>query len=369
VLLILFSALIYGIVIYAPVYLHSTPGEIAQANNEFYTARKALAPPQPDVRQEVVRTLRKLLAAGDIDQLYKGMSRTQIEGLARLLATNDVDRIYRETAHTEVVANLTNVARLSKRTADVAEKLIWEFHNIKPADPNGSVFVRFKLEVAATPLDAQVHSQWAVGDYRKYLQGTGPMYPLPPREDPVKTLREIEIPAHLVADDGYLAVAFFNDPRNRTPVTFPMEDGIEVLYKAGTFTANFIRAVAVIACRQIFLACLGIFAATFLSFPVAMLLCMTIFFSATVAGFIISAFYYISNEDVFFVFYYTVRILISLLPQFDKFSFLDHLISAELLGWSVLGRAVLYIVCIKAMLLLIFGLLIFRIRELARIVI
>lgn len=369
-LLLLFSAIIYAIVVYTPVYLNSTPSEIAQAKNEFYTARKAVAPPQPDVSKEVVSTLKKLVASGNIQDMYEGMPAAQIDALREVFAKGDIDseRIYRTMADTEIVGNLTNVLRLSKRTADLGKELIWEFHNVKPTDPNGSVFVRFKFEGPGIHPDAQIYSQWLVGDYRGYLQGTTPMYPIR-RTDPVKTLREMQIPAEAVADDGYLAVAFFNDPANGTPVTFPTEDGIEVLYKAGTFTANFVRAVLIIACRQVFLACLGIFAATFLSFPVAMLLCMVIFFSATVSGFIIDAFHYISSKDVFTVYFYTIRLLISLLPQFDKFGFVNNLISAELLDSSVLGRVLVYIVCIKSMLLLFVALLVFRFRELARIII
>lgn len=343
-LLVLFSGAIYGIVVYAPTYLHASPIELTQANNEFYTARKALSPPEPDVSKEVAQARKRLIESGDIDQIYGGISSAEID------------------------AQLTNISRVAKRTADIAGELIWEFENVRPSDPNGSLFIRFKFEAAATPLDSQIYSRWAVGDYRKYLEGTAPMYPFQ-RRDPVKTFREIEIPADAVADDGYLAVVFFNDPLNNTSVTFPLEDGIKVLYKADTFTANFIRAVLIIGCRQVFLACLGIFGATFLSLPVALLLCIVVFFTANISAFVIDSFHYISSETTFFIYLYTIKLFVSLMPQFDKFSPSQYLVPAELLSWSTLGWVVFYLVCIKSMLLLILALAVFRFRELARIII
>ena len=114
------------------------------------------------------------------------------------------------------------------------------------------------------------------------------------RADPVRTFREIEVPAQVIADDGYLAVGFLNVPLNDTTVIFPLEDGLELLYKADTFTANFIRGVLLILFRLIFLACLGVLAASFLSFPVAILFCLMIFFTGTISGFVLESFEFLS---------------------------------------------------------------------------
>ena len=88
-----------------------------------------------------------------------------------------------------------------------------------------------------------------------------------------RTIHEIAVPANAVAD-GYLGVVFENTPLNDTVVIFPIEDGLEILYKADSFGANFIRATLLIFMRLVFLAALGISVATWLSFPVAILLCL-----------------------------------------------------------------------------------------------
>jgi len=367
-LLALFSGLIYAIVIYTPHYFDWSEDELIEADNEFFTARKALAPPEPDVTKEVAQALQRLVVSGDMDQIYKGMSETKINALQEIIAAGDVARIYKTMANTPVVKELTNVTRLAKRSADVSRQLLWEFQNVRPRDPNGSLFIQCKFHVSVTPPDSEVYSQWLFGDYRAYQYGTA--VKIPPltlrRKDPVKTLREIEVPANLVADDGYFAVAFLNDPMNSTPIIF--QDGIKLLYKADTFTANFIRATLVIFCRLVFLACLGIFTGTFLSFPVAMLFCIVIFFTAAVSGFVIESFDYL-GENMFVFYSWTIKLLVGLLPQFDKYGPSNYLVPAELLSWSVVGRVALYMVCIQSLLLLIVGLIVFSFRELARIII
>jgi len=367
-LLVLFAGLIYAIVMYAPHYSDWSQAELVEADNEFYTARRALAPPEPDVKKEVAQALRKLIISGDIDQICRGMSQTKINALQEVIATGDIDRIYKTMSQTDVVKELTNVAKLAKRSADVGRQLLWKFENVHPRDPNGSLFIQCKFHVSVKPPDSEVYSQWLFGDYRAYELGMPTKTRLLPirRKDPIKTIREIEVPANLVADDGYFAVAFLNDPLNSTPIIF--QDGIRLLYKADTFTANFIRANLVILCRLVFLACLGICAGTFLSFPVAVLFCIVIFFTATVSGFVIESFDYL-NESMAIFYSLTIKLLVGLLPQFDKHNPSKYLVPAELLSWSEVGRVVLYIVCIKSLLLLIVGLIIFSFRELARIIV
>jgi hypothetical protein len=342
ILLSLFSLLIYVITLYIPKFFGANEVELAQAENEFYTARASLSPPEIDVTSEVKESYDKLTQSG---QLPEGMSRKQI------------------------FAELTSVKRLEKRAIGVGRELIWEFDNVKPLDPNASLFIRFKYDVAVNPPDSQVYGQWFAGDYRQIKYGTEPKTPIyrtAVRKDPVRTFREIEFLADAVADDGYLAVGFFNVPLNDTVVIFPLEDGLEVLYKADTFTGNFLRAVLLILFRLIFLACLGVLGATFLSFPVAILFCLVIFFTATFSGFVLESFDFL-GQNVAGVYSYTVRPLIQLLPQFDKFNPTKYLIPGRLLSWSLLIKVAVVMVGVKALLLMLLSLLIFNFKEIAKI--
>ena len=342
-LLALFSAIIYAITIYMPKFSGASEAELISLSNEFYTARASLTPPEVDVTQDVLATYNKLEKSG---QLPLDVSRNKI------------------------IAELTNRKKLEKRAAQVGQQLLWEFHNVRPLEANQSLFIRFKYDVSVNPPDLQVYSRWRIGDIRQIRYATGIETPIRDfdRKDLIRTFHEIEVPADAVAKDGYLAVGFLNVPLNNTVIIFPLEDGLEVLYKADTFTANFVRASFLILFRLIFLACLGILASTFLSFPVAILFCAVIFFTATISGFIIESFDFLS-ENISWLYSYTIRPVIQLLPQFDKFSPAKFLISARLLSWFLLAKVAASMICIKAVLLMLFALLIFSYREVAKTII
>ena len=345
-LLVLFCSLIYAIAVYMPKYLGTDDEELTRAKNEFFTARAGLVPPEVDVHREVTETYNKLKKTGQLEQFF------------------------REFSQKKIIAELTKQKQLEKRAATVGRSLVWEFNNVKVVDPNQSLFIRFKYNVSLNPLDLQVHSRWVVGDLRQIRYATKirtPIYSCT-RKDLIRTFYEIEVPADAVAKDGYLAVEFINLPLNNTVVIFPLDDGLEVLYKADTFTGNFIRAVILILLRLIFLACLGILASTFLSFPVAILLCLVVFSTAVVSGFVIESFNYIS-ENISGVYSYAIKPVIQLLPQFDKYNPTKFLVSARLLSWPLLAKVAAIMVCIKAVLLLLLGLLIFSYKEIAKIVV
>ena len=342
-LLVLFSAIIYAITIYIPKYFRASEADLAQLDNEFYTARGSLIPAEVDVTREVLESYEKLKK-----------SRRLPEGVPR----------------DKIIARLTEDEKRWKRAAVPGQQLIWEFQNVKPLDPNQSLFIRFKYDVSVNPPDLNVYGTWTVGDYRQIKYGTKIETPIYDRlhTHSIRTFHEIEVPANVVAEDGYLAVGFRNVPLNNTVVIFPPEDGLEVLYQADTFTGNFIRAVLLILFRLIFLACLGILASTFLSFPVAILLCLVIFFTATVSGFCLESFDFL-GENLSWVYSYTIRPIILFLPQFDKFNPAKFLVPARLLSWSLLAKVAGLMICIKALLLLLLALLIFSFREIAKIII
>jgi len=343
-LLTLFAGIIYAIIVYMPRFSKASPQEIAQVKNEFYTARASLVPPEIDVEETVGEIYRQ--KRDQLEQLYSNMTRQ------------------------EIIKELTTLERMKKQAAAVGQRLIWEFENVKPLDAEKNLFIRFKYDVSVTPPDEQVYGDWYIGDLRQMQYGTEISTPIyrASRKDPVRQFREIAVPAAAVAEDGYLAVGFANPTLNQTVVLFPLEDGLEVLYKADTFTGNFIRGALLILCRLVFLACLGGLAGSFLSFPVAILFCLVIFLTGTVSGFVLESFDYLS-KNIGLLYTYTIKQLIHLLPRFDRYNPTTFLIPGRLLAWSFLGRVVLVMVCVKALLLLILSLIVFSFRELARIII
>jgi hypothetical protein len=347
-LLGLFAVIIYSITIMLPTLLHADKAEIDQVKNEFFTARTSLKPEEPDISDEVENAYGKLKQTGEVP------------------AGVDENPIARKNYRNELARRIG----LRKRAAAVGEELLLEFNNVKPKDPNQSLFVRLKYDVAVNPQDLSVYSKWIVGDVRQFRLGTQietPLYSLE-RKDLVRTFREFEVPADAVAGDGYLAVGFLNVPLNDTVVIFPLEDGLELLYKADTFTANFARAILLIFTLLVFLAALAIFAGSFLSFPVAILLCLAVFTMANMSGFIAESFDVVGVGVTGF-YSYVLKPIIMLIPEFDQLSPSKFLVPARLLSWSLLAKLSFYTVCLKSIPLVIFSLLIFTYREIAKVIV
>jgi len=338
VLLGLFSAIIYVFAIYTPAFVKPPELELTEANNEFLTARAALTVPQVDVTDEV---------------------KARYEELKKL------DRLPPGYTYEQTITELTKQAQLAKRAAGVGDVLVWEFDNVKPLAE--SMFIRFKYDVFPNPPDSQVFGRWLAGDWQFIKYGERPKTPIYDQvhKHAARTFQEIEFPAEVVPEDGHLAVAFVNVPLNNTTVIFP-PDGLEVLYKADTFGGNFVRAVFLILFRLIFLACLGIFASTFLSFPVAILFCLVVFFTASFSSFVIDSFSLLS-KDVGAVYSYTLEWIVKLLPQFDTYNPTKFIVPARLVNWSLLAKCAVFMVCIKAFLVFVLGLVVFSCREIARI--
>ena len=128
-LLILFSAIIYAITIYTPKFTNANEAENLQAQNEFYTARATLKPPQVNVSQEVLDTYNKLKKTGQLAQLFQGLSKKKI------------------------IAAITSRKLFEKQAVEVGRDLVWEFNNVKPLDPDQSLFIRCKYDVSVNPPD------------------------------------------------------------------------------------------------------------------------------------------------------------------------------------------------------------------------
>jgi len=342
ILLAVFACLIYGFAVGIRNMADAPPEQIKQADNEFFTARASLTPAVADVRKEVAEVYRKLERLG---QLPQNLPRSKI------------------------LNYLVKQKQLEKRAAAPGNELLWQFYGIKPLGNDDTLFIRFKYDVSAMPPDKNVYSRWYIGDDRKYrlgLQDNKSKIYFFDRKDAVDTFYEIAVPGDAVAEDGYLAVVFQNLPMNNTVVIFPFEDGLEVLYKAGSFTVNYIKVIVLILARLIFLATLAVFAASWLSFPVTILICLVVFFTGTISGFILESFDFLAG-GFSNVYDFTVRPIISLLPRFDRFNPAEFIVPGRLLSLAVLADVVFVLVCIKALLLFLAGVLIFTYREIARV--
>ena len=347
-LLLLFAVIIYSITISLPTFIKGDDNQLVQVRNEFFTARATLKPVEPDVSAEVDQAYEKLKKANEVP------------------AGVDEHPNTRRNYKNELARRIS----LGKRAAAVGEEMRWEFDNVRIADPNQNLFIKFNYDVAVNPPDLQIYSRWLIGDLRQ-IQASGvietPIYSID-RKDLIRTPHEFQVPADAIAADGYLSVAFLNVPLNNTTVIFPLENGLEVLYKADSFTANFIRTVLLVFVRLVFLAALAVFAGSFLSFPVAILLCLAVFAMANMSGFVGESFEFL-GEGVNKIYFYSLKPLIALLPEFDKFSTSTFLVPARLLSWSQLANLSFSTLVLKSVPMVLLSLVIFTYREIAKVIV
>src|SRR5690606_16375864 len=69
-------------------------------------------------------------------------------------------------------------------------------------------------------------------------------------------------------------------------VRFNAADGLQVLYRVGSFEANLARSLVLLWVRLGFLAMLGLTAGTFLGFPVACVLSLMVYTAAALSGYL-----------------------------------------------------------------------------------
>ncbi len=92
---------------------------------------------------------------------------------------------------------------------------------------------------------------------------------------------------------SWVTIMFVNGDVNRRIVNeessnFP-PDGLEISYSTGSYRSNFLRVMGVLWLKLAFLSMLGVCLGTFLSFPVAAIVSMAVFFTAEGARFILGA--------------------------------------------------------------------------------
>jgi len=138
------------------------------------------------------------------------------------------------------------------------------------------LFLRVKFYAAQTNAAGSYFGTWQIGSPEKRRVFYKDM------NVAANSFSEFEVPPNLFDDDGRLIIRFVN--RDATTVLFPLEDGLEVLYRDGNFALNFARGLGIILCWLGLLAALGLAAASFMSFPVAAFFSLSILMVALSSG-------------------------------------------------------------------------------------
>jgi hypothetical protein len=271
--------------------------------------------------------------------------------------------------------------------ANAAKNLIREQLKDIPLDPN--TMRRWQIDLGLRrnflrdePLFVRVKFYaWntnLLGTYHTVLDVGAPDSPRHDRQYlslSANTTTEIKIAPNLWDEKGVLTVNLEN--RDGTVLLVPNEDGFEILYREGGFALNFIRALLIILFWLTLLAAIGLAAASFLSFPVAAFvsvsLMMVALSSGTLASVVESGTVMGTNEetgeagksilDVLLVPLF--RGLLGLFKLVEGFSPIDALSTGRSVEWATVGLAFAQIVLLLGGIVAVFGIALFTRRELA----
>ena len=232
------------------------------------------------------------------------------------------------------------------------------------------LYLRVKFNAAEKSPSGTFTTWWFVGSPEAQTAGWRDEMSLSP-----DTFHEFEIPPNLFGDDGVLGIQFVNP--NNTALLFPLEDGMEVLYREGSFALNFARGLGIILCWMALLAALGLAASSFLSFPVAAFFSLAILTmslsTGTLANVVEEGTIMNYNAEtgrsgspaLDFIAIPIFRAALAVINLAKDFSPIDSLSTGRSITWGELGRAFGQIVLLLGGLIGLFGIAVFSRRELA----
>jgi ABC-type transport system involved in multi-copper enzyme maturation permease subunit len=340
-LLALSGACVYGLLQWRATKLPAKEQEVL--HNEVLVARGAMKP--PDVQEEIKSNATQILQ----ERLKQSP-----------VAKADLAEVQRQIVE-QVKAEYELVPPGYTR--------IWEINfGAKPVRDQ-PLQLRVKFNTADQRTSGTFLGLWQVGvpEKTKLWHGQQSLAP--------NTFHEFTIDPGLLDSNGVLTVSFAN--LNNTALIFPSDEGMEVLYREGSFGLNFIRGLGVILCWMALLAAIGLASASFLSFPVAAFLSFAIMTmtlsSGTLAGVVEDK--TINNNsggtDNPIVAVLNVVIVpvfgwvLDVINLVEEYSPISSLSTGHSISWHDLAMAFVRIVVVLGGIFALLGILIFNRRELA----
>ncbi len=228
--------------------------------------------------------------------------------------------------------------------------------------------ISYKLSPSQTPPDDEsLYSLWAVQTPGRSV-GAGQAFAqaVIPRSDRPYTRSTFAVSASLVDNEGTVDVMFMNtgNPRGfATNVSVPPED-LSILYKTGSFEANFLHGMARLLLQQMFLAALAVLAGTFLSFPVACMLVLAIIPFCFLRASIMRSLDFVESRQVVQPIYYVMNLV---LPDIAGLSPTGSLVRGLAVPMNWEGIAPVVFTIAATVFAIALGCVILHKRELARV--
>ena len=260
-------------------------------------------------------------------------------------------------------------SRYTDLAPGMAHTIVIDLHSLQDRLRNRQLQLRVKFQIAVPTAENEYTTFWRIGPPNSTRQIEFP------ERFPADSFQIFPIPPNLLDDQGKLWIEVGNP--NGENLTFPLGEGIELLYPESTFAINFGRGLVIIFCWLALLASIGLAAASSFSFPVAAFVSLAVLFiglsSGTVATVVeqgtITGYDAASGGYGHTVVDYLVvpifRGALKIINLVQDFSPIDSLSSGRSIRWGQLGLAVLQIVVVLGGIFCVLGIYLFTRRELA----
>jgi hypothetical protein len=274
----------------------------------------------------------------------------------------------REVASAEIRRSLLANVALAFRTIEAGDTRRFVFSNLQEArDSARPIILRFKIQSGGNMPDQL---------YRLTFMFPAGNDPPMIMESPLDQPQTLRLSSRLIDADGNLVVDVINADLERRvanplAITFPPEDGFELSYVSGSFTANYFRLMTVLWVKLLFLAMVGITCSTFMSFPVATLVACVVFWSAEGSNFLLQSLESFQTETLegkkIWINIVIGQIAEGIGNTFKVYGDLRptaRLVEGEALPWSTLAFGT-FVLLAATLILYMIGVMIFKRRELA----
>jgi len=314
----------------------TTADERARLGELVLVARVGVEPPKSDLRKEAELVFQ---------QRIKDRHVTDPQEIARL--------------RSEMIDPITaNLVRQLRAVGPRGTKT-WRFSGIAPADrAAGYVYLRYKHDPSVNPDDLKVKSEWWYGPAEPLRYGGV-------THDSIRTMHELPIPVTELSAAGDLYVRFRNITDEPITVVFPPDRGLELLYVAGGFEANLLRTAGLLYVRLLFLTLLALAAGAWVSFPVAVLLVLVIYFLGLASDFILESI----NFETAPTHAAAVRVFMIFFPKLASYDPIGLIEKGRLVSFALVRDGLFSLLLIKGGIAAFIGYLIFKFRELGRVVV
>lgn len=342
-LIILSGLVIYGFAVFIKTRPEQFMRDRLKLDDVVWTARAAALPTEPDFQAEARRYVDEMASQGR--EFTQGKD--------------------------EAIRQRTQEMREDWKRVPPRMSRVYAFEGLAPPQSGETVYqVRFKAQSIPVGVNELLRIGWAILDPE-----TGA--PLAVREtDERSSVRHQFLVTTGVVKNGRAAIMVANPPANkRETIYFEGDDGLEILYKVGSFEGNFVRSLLLILFRLAFLSAVGLFFSTFVSFPVACFCVLTILMFCVGMPWWLEA---VGAEmktvdprvDPYGRFGPAVRVVLvpvltALLPDFVTYDGVGQLIDGYAIRAGLLLRSAAHTLIYGVLLLALPGWLIFRRREIA----